>query len=546
MRADRIFINADIATLDSRVPSASALAVTGDRFLGVGSKVDVLKTADQKTEIIDLSGKTVTPGFIETHAHISLYALTLLQIDCSSPPNCSIEDIKSRIKAQAQDTEPGQWIKGWGFDDTLIKDNRHLTRADLDECAPVNPVSIDHISGHLMYANSPALKIAGIGPETPSPTGGEIYKDEHGMPTGLLGEDAQTLVSGQMPPPDVAELKNAIAKAIQHFQTCGITSTHDGAIGYYREGIEVLKAYQALEEEGRLNLRVYLTLMDDLYLEILKSSLRPRLNSNFLRLGSVKLFQDGSIQALTAALTQPYYKDPKLKGDMIHSQDELDNLVDKHHQADRQLAIHANGDQAIESCLQALEKANKQYPSKDLRHMIIHCQMASPDHISRMKKLGVIPSYFINHIYYWGDRHRSIFLGPERSERLSLLNSSLKAGLTFTLHSDLPATPVAPIFAMHCAVNRITKNGRVLGASERIAPLSALRAYTEHAAYCSFEETIKGTISAGKLADFVILSANPFKTAPDKIKNIRVLETVLGGKTVYAVKDQRPPTELEV
>jgi hypothetical protein len=336
-----------------------------------------------------------------------------------------------------------------------------------------------------------------------------------------------------MPSPDVAELTKAISTAIQHFQACGISSTHDGAIGYYGEGTEVIQAYQALEKEERLDLRVYLTLVADLYMEILQSGLESKLNSNFLKLGSVKVFQDGSIQALTAALTEPYYKDREYRGDMIHSQAGLEKLVDKYQQAGRQVAIHANGDRAIESCLQALERANKRFPGKDLRHMIIHCQMAGPDHIRRMKELGVIPSYFINHIFYWGDRHLSTFLGPQRSERLSLLNSSIKAGLNFTLHSDLPVTPVAPLFAMHCAVNRTTKKGQVLGASERISPLSAIRAYTEHAAYCSFEENIKGTITKGKLADFVVLSENPLNVAPDKIRNIRVLETIVGGKTVY-------------
>ncbi len=533
MRADRIFINGDIITLDHETPATSALAVTGDRFLAVGSNNELLKLADDKSDIVDLSGKTVTPGFIETHAHLSLYALTLLQIDCSSPLNKSIENVKNRIHAQAKDLEPGQWIKGWGFDDTLIDEKRHLTRIDLDECAPDNPVSIDHISGHLMVANSPALEMARIGPGTPSPSGGEIYKDARGMPTGLLSEDAQTLVSGQMPPYDVAELKKAITETIKYFHACGITGTHDGSIGYYHEGAEVLQAYQTLKEENRLNLRVYLTLMDDFYLEILQSGLESKLNSNLLKLGSVKLFQDGSIQALTAALTEPYYKYPGLTGEMIHPQTGLDDLVDKHHRAGRQLAIHANGDRAIESCLQALEKADQRYPGKDLRHMIIHCQLATREHIDRMKQVGVIPSYFINHIYYWGDRHLSTFLGPRRAETLSLLNTSLKAGLKFTLHSDLPVTPVAPLFAMHCAVNRTTKEGKILGASERISPLAAIRAYTAHAAWCSFEENIKGTITTGKLADFVVLSENPLKAVPGKIKNIRVLETVLGGKTVY-------------
>jgi len=533
MSADQIFINGDILTLDEQTPLASAIAVTGDRFMAVGSNRQILKLVDDNTRIVDLSGKTIIPGFIETHAHLSLHALTLLQTDCSSPLNCCIQDVKNLIAAKVSDLEPGQWIKGWGFDDTLISDKKHLSRSDLDECAPNNPVSIDHISGHLMYANSRALEIAGITSKTPSPFGGKIYKDKYGLPTGLLSEDAQMLVSGQMPPHDVIKLKKAISETIHYFHTCGITSTHDGSIGYYGEGIEVLQAYQALAKENQLNLRVYLTLVEDFYLAILQSDFKSKLNSNLLKLGSVKLFQDGSIQALTAALTEPYYTFPELMGEMIHPQTKLDDLIKTHHRAGRQVAIHANGDCAIESCLKALEKADRQYPGKNLRHMIIHCQLATEDHIRRMKKTGVIPSYFINHIYYWGDRHTSTFLGLPRAKNLSLLNTSLKAGLKFTLHSDLPVTPVAPLFAVNCAVNRTTKKSKVLGASERISPLAAMRAYTADAAYCSYEETIKGTITAGKLADFVILSENPVKVLPYKIKDIRVLETILGGKTVY-------------
>jgi predicted amidohydrolase YtcJ len=532
MKADKIFINADILTLDPQAPAASALAVAGDRFQDVGSARDILKLAHAQTCIIDLGGKTITPGFIETHAHLSLYALTLLQVDCSCPLNTRIQDVKDQLCAHVQTLKPGQWIKGWGFDDTLIAEKRHLSREDLDECAPHNPVSLDHISGHLMYANSQAMEIAGIDSATPSPAGGKIYKSPRGLPTGLLSEEAQALVSGQMPPQDVGELKQAIQKAVHHFHVNGITSTHDGSIGYYQEGVQVIEAYQLLEKENRLDLRLYLTLMEDLYIKIFPSDSSPEPNA-FLKPGSVKLFQDGSIQAFTAALTKPYHTGPNQKGEMIHSQTRLNDLVDTHHRAGRQLAIHANGDRAIESCIKALERANLRYPGKDLRHMMIHCQLANQDHIRRMKHLGVIPSFFINHIYYWGDRHISTFLGQRRGEQLSLLNSSRGAGLKFTLHSDLPVTPVSPLFAMDCAVNRTTESGCILGLSERIPPLAALKAYTADAACCSFEEDIKGSITKGKLADFVILAENPLKVAPDKIKDIQVQETIVGGKTVY-------------
>jgi predicted amidohydrolase YtcJ len=208
-------------------------------------------------------------------------------------------------------------------------------------------------------------------------------------------------------------------------------------------------------------------------------------------------------------------------------------MVEKYHQAGLQIAIHANGDRAIESTLMAFEKADCQFPGQDLRHMIIHCQTASMDHIARMKQLGVVPSYFVNHVYYWGDRHVSIFLGPERAARISPLASSLKENLIFTLHSDLPVTPVSPLDSIHNAVNRITREGKVLGPDERISPLEALKAYTTHAAYCSFEEDLKGSIEVGKLADFTILSDNPLTVEPEKIKNIDVEQAFVGGRNVY-------------
>lgn len=526
-----IYYNGHILTMDRARPQATALAVARNRILAVGSDHEILNLADGRTEMIDLAGATICPGFIETHTHLSLYALTLLQVDCSCPLNTTIQEVKERIKAKAQTLEPGQWVKGWGFDDTLIDGKRHLTREDLDECAPVNPVTIDHMSCHLMYANSPALEAAGIGPGTPQPAEGEIGKDELGRPTGLVSGQAQDMISKRIPPCDVGELKAVISEAILHFNSCGITSTHDGSIGYYREGGEVLRAYEELEAEGRLDLRVYLTLVDEFYREILNSG--TVYSSNRLKLGSVKLFQDRSIQAFNAALSESYFQKPDIKGELIHSQKELDHLVERCYRLGLQLAIHANGDRAIESCLQALEKADLKYPGQDLRHMIIHCQMATPDHIARMKRLKVIPSYFINHVYYYGDRHLAVFLGPERAHRISPLKSSLRAGLPFTLHSDLPVTPVAPLFAMDCAVNRTTRKGLVLGESERVKPLEALRGYTDYAARCSFEEEIKGTLSPGKLADFVVLSENPLEICPDKIKGIRVLKTVLGGKTVF-------------
>ena len=533
MAVDQIFLNGTIVTMDPKAPEATAFGIMGDRFWAVGSDNEVRKWAEDRTKVVDLRGKTVIPGFIESHNHLSSYAMTLLQADCRTPPNRGIEEVKTRIKEMADATEPGHWVRGWGYDDTLIAEKRHLTWADLDEVAPQNPVFISHVSGHLAYVNSMALEMAGVGPETPQPAGGEIHKDDKGMPTGLFLEaSAQTLISQHIPPYSLAQLNDVFQKAITHYHQAGITSIHDAAIGI-RDGAGVLRAYRELEAGGNLRLRVYMTIIEELYRDILELGLGTGFGSEYLKIGCVKLFQDGSIQGLTGALKEPYHNKPGFRGDLILPQETLDELVEQYHGAGMQIAIHANGDRAIESVLQAIEKAQERHPRGDHRHMIIHCQLASQDHRQRMRRLGVVPSYFVNHVYYWGDRHVSLFLGPERAKRIDPLGSSMEEGLIFTLHSDLPVTPVDPLFSIHCAVNRITREGRVLGAEERIPPLKALKAYTTHAAYCSFEEDLKGSIEAGKLADFMVLSDNPLTVSPEGIKDIQVEATVVGGHGVF-------------
>jgi len=534
MSKARLYVNGDVVTMKPDSLKADAFFVNHGRFGGVGTEDQVRSHAPADVEIVDLNGKTVLPGFIESHSHISMYATTLLEADCSSGSNRCIEDVKARVRDMAQAASPDQWVKGWGYDDTLIDEKRHLTRADLDEASPQNPVMILHISAHLAYANSKALEIAGIGPETPQPGGGEIHKDRNGVPSGLLLEPgAINLLNQHLPSYTTSQFKKVLPDAVAHYHRFGVTSTHDAAIGYGGDCLEVCRAYRELEAEGRLNLRVYLTIVEEQYQKIADLGLGTGFGSEFLKLGSVKLFQDGSIQASTAALSDGYHNNPDIKGEFILPQKTLEDLVVKYHSAGLQLAIHANGDRAIESVIQALEKAQNLHPRKDHRHLVIHCQTASLNHIQRMKQVGAVPSYFVNHVFYWGDRHEALFLGPDRARRIDPLGSSMEAGLLFSLHSDLPVTPLDPIFSIHNAVNRITREGKVLGPEERIPVLEALKAYTINAAYCSFEDVIKGSIETGKLADFVVLSENPLAVPPEAIKDIHVMATVVNGSLVY-------------
>ncbi len=534
MSADRLYVNAKVITMEPESPEAEAFLVSQGRFAMVGREDSVRSQAPEDVETVDLEGKTVLPGFIETHNHLSFYALTLVMADCSPRSNACIGDVQDKIRDMAQSAGPGQWVVGWGYDDTMIQENRHLHFRDLDAVAPDNPVFIQHASGHLSYTNSAALKLGNITGDTPQPEGGTIHKDENGEPTGLLMEPAAQLqVAAHLPKPEVDEFKALFPEAIAHYSREGVTSTHDGAVGMSGQGRGTIQAFRELEDENRLNIRVYLTTIYHLYDQLIELGLGTGFGSDLLKVGSVKLFQDGSIQGLTAALLEDYYQKPGFRGELIMPQSELDALVEKYQNEGLQIAIHANGNAAIESVILAMEKAQAKYPLDDLRHMIIHCQTATDDQIKRMKNLNIIPSYFPGHVYYWGDRHKALFLGPERAARIDPLGSSVKAGLRFTLHADTPVTPVSPLFSIHCAVNRLTRNGEVLGPEECISPYDALKTFTTDAAYCSFEENLKGSIRLGKLADFVVLSENPLEVAPETIKDIQVLQTVVGGDRVY-------------
>ena len=534
MATKRLFLNGHVVTMNPEASDATAFAIIGDRFCAVGVDDDIRKWADKQTEIIDLAGKTVVPGLIESHSHLSIYATHLLQVDCRPEAHKCITDLADAIGHNADASAVSHWVCGYGYDDTLISDKRHLTRQDLDRTSPEHPVFIRHVSGHLGYTNSKGLEIAAVNRNTPQPEGGEIHFDEHGDPSGLLLEPgAMSLVAQHIPAYALDDYKKVMPEAIRYYNRHGITSTHDAAIGYSGDTLEVFQSYRDLEAAGQLNLRVYMTVMFNAFDRLIDLGLGTGFGSEFLKIGCVKLFQDGSIQGITAALQEGYHNRLDYTGDFIMPQETLDQLVDKYHRHGLQIAIHANGDRAIESVLQALEKAQQAFPRQDHRHMIIHCQTASDDQIRRINAVGAIPSYFVNHVYYWGDRHRDIFLGPERAARIDPLGSSLKQGLKFSLHSDLPVTPVDPIFSIHTAVNRLTRSGQVLGPEERIPAMEALQTYTTHAAWCSFEEGVKGAIAAGMLADFTVLSGNPLTVDPLKIKDIEVIATAVGGGLVY-------------
>ncbi len=531
----KIFTNCRVITMDDDNAWAESFGVLKDRFAAVGTQDEVWAWGGEDAEQIDLGGKTVLPGFIESHNHLSYFSLRMDHADCSTPPNTSIDQVLARLAQRAEQEPEGGWIFGYGFDNSLIDDSRHLNRDELDRIAPDHHIIVTHTSGHLGYANSKLLETMGIDHSTPDPEGGEIHRDASGRATGLLKETALFPIMGLFPKPELDEVKALVKQGAALANESGVTSVHDAAIGMEGAGPMVVQAYRELAAENNLGLRAYLTLMSDFFDQYQGLGLGSGFGSDAVKLGSVKFFQDGSIQGHTGWLSAPYH-DKAEEGHVsgtIMSQKTLDEKVETYHRQGLQIAIHGNGDAAIESIVEAVERAQAAYPREDPRHLLIHCQTVRPDQIPRMKACGLMPSYFVQHVYYWGDRHHDIFLGPDRAARISPLASSLKEGLIFTLHSDLPVTPMDPLHSIHTAVNRLTREGMVLGPEERIAVQDALKAYTIWAAMAGFEEDIKGSISPGNLADWVVLSDNPLEVAPETIKDIQVLETVCGGARVY-------------
>lgn len=530
---DLLVTNANVLTMDGRGTPATALAIREGRIVAVGRDQDVLAFRRPGTRVIDAAGRTVLPGFIEPHNHMVGYATALIGVDARTPPNETIADIVGRLRQAAAKVPPDRWILGRGYDDTGVRDMRHPTRRDLDQASTEHPIAVWHNSGHLLVANSKALALAGIRAETADPAGGRIGRFEGtAEPDGVLYEaPAQTLVTRLIPAYDAAELAAGFGQAQEEFLRQGVTTIHDAHVSRLR-GVDILETYRRMRADGSLKLRVNMFMQWD-YLKELDFALAPRSGDEGLRVAGCKIISDGSIQGVTAALREPYYCREDEKGWLIYEQDELDDMVLSLHRRGYQIAIHANGDAAIDSVLTAYARALRALPRVDHRHRIEHCQVCHPGQLEEIRRLGVIPNFFANHVYYWGDRHRDRFLGPDRVRVLDPVGSAFRAGIRPMLHSDCPVTPVSPLFCVQSAAARVTSSGKVLNDPERIAVHEALSTVTLNAARGAFEEHEKGTLEVGKLGDLVMLAADPLQEPPHEIAKIPVVATVVGGEVVY-------------
>jgi predicted amidohydrolase YtcJ len=532
-----IFTNGTIRTLDPVNPVAEAVLVRDGRVVAVGSLSVMKEQAGPGMETVDLAGSTMLPGFIESHNHFQMAGVGFAHVNLRGDVCDSIPDMQRRLRERADQTPAGEWVIGRGYDQTLLAENRHPTRHDLDAAVPDHPAVIFHVSYHGLVANSRALERAGVNRSTADVPGGDIYRDEHGEPNGVFMESpAMSLISDHLPKNGVPEYRHGLSLARDHYLPKGITAVHDARIGTYDE----VRAYAGAIADDDLPIRALLMVAPELYdaeLEGLAGDLGPSLGlpSGRLVAGPVKMFQDGAIQAYTASLTLPYFDSPSEFGVKIHEPEFLASEIMRFHQAGHQIAIHGNGDAAIDDILNGYESALEAYPRDDHRHRIEHCQTARPDQLERMARLGVTSSVFINHLWHFGDRHLSRFLGPERAHRMEPLASMTKLGIRWGLHSDYPVTEVDPLMGIWLAVNRRTSGGQLIGGDEAVDVEQALRGFGPDAAYLAFQENHMGTIAPGYYADFAILSGDPVADT-DAIKDLHVQATVIGGEIVYEAR----------
>lgn len=535
---DLVLVNGKIATMDPSDTVAEAVAVRHDRIVKVGSTADIKRLVGRRTRVIDLKGKTVLPGFIDSHEHCITKGMQADWVNCGSPPIGFISDIVKALAEKAAEKNEGEWVVGNWFDDSKLKERRFPTRRDLDRASMKHPIYLGRAGGHNGVANSLALKIAGISKSTPQPQGGRIEKDASGEPTGRLDElAAMNLVKGKIPAPSAEEVVRIMVKNWPKIEdellSWGLTTIHEAHI----KAPEAL-AYQELLRGGRLRIRVGL-MLDGMapYLGYATSDLsRQGLLTGFgwgdhLKVIGVKLGVDGAMGSHTAALHKPYENEPENMGIVRVTQEELTDETVRCHLAGLRVCMHAIGDRAIDMALDAFEEALKRRPWNDHRHRIEHAGYVEAPQLDRMKRLGVSVSASIGFCYPVGTGHLEA-MGSERMNGYYPMRSFKEHGIVAGGNSDGYGANWA-ITGIHGCVTRKTMEGKVLDTGQALSRMDAIRVYTVNGAFLEGSEGEKGSIEPGKLADMVVLDRDILSVDPDDIVNTRAQMTIVGGAIVY-------------
>lgn len=521
-----VYFGGEIITMERELYAPAVLTENGV-ITAVGQKEDLLRVAGQKAFAIDLCGSALLPGFIDTHSHITALASTMRLVSLEGAKD--FHEIASRMKRHIAEKQipPGEWVAGFGYDQNGLKEKTHPDKGLLDSVSLNHPILIAHASGHMGAANTPALQALGISADSPDPEGGRIGREPGSRdPNGFLEEAAFLSVSAKIPQPCLSDQCGQVAEAQEIYLQNGVTTIQDGLTKQAEYAL-----LQAAAQSGLLKADVvcYADLKNCPGLGECVS----RQYDNRLRMGGYKIFLDGSPQGHTAYMTQPYAESRDgYRGYPVYTDEEVCALTETAYREGAQLLAHCNGDAAAQQWINAVARAEKRFPGRGLRPVMIHAQLVRPDQLREMAALSMIASFFAAHIYEWGDVHLQNF-GRERGGRISPAGSAHRAGTVYTFHQDTPVLPPDMLTTMWCAVNRVTREGVQLDETEKISVLDAVKGVTVNAAYQYFEESRKGSIAPGKNADFVLLDHNPLRMDPQKLREARVLATIKDGVCVY-------------
>ena len=527
--------NKVISMTGNKTAEALSIAIKNKKIIWIGSHRDAKKIEGKH---INFGNQAVLPGFIDAHGHASYLAFATQVANIASPPVGQINNIKElqdELKRFIKNSnlQPGEWVMGLGYDDSLLAEQRHPTKDDLDEVSTEHPIYLIHVSAHLGAANSLGLSLANIHSKTQDPPGGKIRRYENSLePNGVFEETAAYPLQ-QLAMSAYKDPIGSVKKAMEIYARNGITTAQDGA-----SSLETIGLMQAADAQSMINI-------DVISYPIGQNGLDENLNAlNFgsykgrVKVGGIKLILDGSPQGKTAYLTEPYYKPPhreseSYKGYPLIPQSEVSKLVKQYAELNIPIMAHANGDAAADMLIKAIKNAAI---SSDHRTVMIHAQTVREDQLDEMKDLKIIPSYFSTHTFYWGDWHRDSVFGQERAMRISPTKSTLNRKMPFTVHNDAPVVPPDMIRLLWSTTNRETRSGKVLGEEQKISTYAALEAMTINAAYQHFEDDIKGSIQVGKLADLVVLSEDPLSLEVDNLLKLRVVATYSHGEEIFNTK----------
>ncbi|MDT0595414.1 amidohydrolase [Glaciecola petra] len=543
--ADVIYVNANVITLDDKNTQAEAMAIKDGEIVFIGTNEDMASLKGPDTQINDLNGSTLLPGFIDAHGHFLQTGVLAMSANLLPPPDNGVDSIDKLIDAlKAEEnsdiTKSVGWILGMGYDDAQLSEQRHPTKEDLDRVSTEIPVLAIHQSSHLGAINSKAIEVLGITNAQEDPDGGKFRRDADGNINGVVEETAFFYV-GTLALSKISEELNlqALQASEKAFFKSGFTTSQEG-----RASINEVALLNIASEQNLLDIDVSIfpdpTFFEDenVFIDDVMSQ-HGQDYKNGIKVGGIKLSLDGSPQVKTAWLTKPYHvplegQDEDYKGYPQVPDEVLQKWVDMSHENNWQVLAHVNGDAAIDKYIEIIANAKQKFPQVDVRPVAIHAQTAREDQLDKMAELDIIASLMSVHTFYWGDWHFESVLGPERASRISPAKSALEKGVVVTSHNDAPVTLPNSQMILYSMVNRLSRSKRLLGGDERVSVEQALRAITSSAAYQIYEQDTKGTLEVGKKADMVILDSNPFEIEPEALLDLKVLETIKGGKVVYS------------